>query len=177
MTGGVRKEPPGLGTEDCSCHTGRACTCPQLKPSHANPGPLSASRSLLEEKAELGGSRSTDGAHRTRGCSGGSWDALLEGQEGPWARLAASSRDHFQLSEHLIFDPVCSTATGTAWLCVHTWAAESQRCHPEVPGATRAFHLPEFCLNLPAGASAAAHPGPHQSRALHFTPLLAPYRA
>lgn len=116
------------------------------------------SRSLLEDKAKLGGS---DAAQRTRGCRDGSWDAL----PAAWAGLAASSRDHFQLTEHLIFDPVCSTATGTAWLCVHTCAEESQRCQ-ELPGLC----LPEFS----AGASAAAHPWAHQSRALHFIPLLAP---
>lgn len=113
-------------------------------------------------KAELGGSSSTDASLRKRGCSDGSWDALLEGQEGPWAELAASSRDHFQPPERLIFDPVCSTATGAAWLCVHTCAGEPQSCQ----GFT--------CLNSSAGVSAAAHPRPPQSTALHFIPLLSP---
>lgn len=100
---------------------------------------------------------------RMRGCSEGSWDALLEGQEGPW--VPGHSWDHFQLPEHLIFDPVCSTATGTAWLCVHTCGGDSQGCQ-ELPG----LYLPEFrCRSLCCSPSLAS-----PCRALHFIPLLAP---
>lgn len=143
----------------------RACGQRSVLVTRAGPAPVPSWSHHMQiqvtpaHKAKLGGS---DAAQRTRGCRDGSWDAL----PAPWAGLAASSRDHFQLPEHLIFDPVCSTATGTAWLCVHTCAEQSQRCQ-ELPGLC----LPGFS----AGASAAAHPWAHQSRALHFIPLLAPY--
>lgn len=54
MSGGDRKEPLGLWTEECWCHMGRAGTCPQLEPSHANPGPFSSSRSLLGGQSPAG---------------------------------------------------------------------------------------------------------------------------
>lgn len=56
---------------------------------------------MFEEKVELGGAGSTDAAYKSKGCSDESWDALLEGQEGPWAQLPASSMEHFKLPVHL----------------------------------------------------------------------------
>ena len=52
---------------------------------------------MFEEKVELAGAGSADAACRSKGC----WDALLEGQEGPWAQLPASSMEHFKLLVHL----------------------------------------------------------------------------
>lgn len=56
---------------------------------------------MFEEKVELGGAGGTGATYGSNGCSDESWDALLEGQEGPWAQLPASSMEHFKLPVHL----------------------------------------------------------------------------